>query len=83
MQAGTMTMDTIGWCLFLYVAMAAWIGILAARWKGRSGWRWFAIGLLGSVFALVLLAMLAPRRREQRFEADMELQHLDGTGLLG
>ena len=82
MLTGAMTIDMIGWCLFLHLAMAAWIGVLASRWKGRSGWRWFGAGLLGSVFSLVLMAMLPARPRGERFGAEMELQHLDGTSLL-
>jgi hypothetical protein len=82
MQGGQINIDLFAYCLFLHVMSAVWIGLLASRWKGRSAWRWFAASLFGSLFALILLAMAERQLRPARVEADMELQHMDGTSLL-
>ncbi len=78
-----MTIGEFGWIIGLHVATSVWLGLLASRWKNRSTWRWIAVGLLTSVFGLVLLARLARRVAPgQRAETDMQMQHLDGTSLL-
>lgn len=68
-----------GWLIGLHVVAAIWLGLLASAWKGRNTWTWVAIGLVSSLFGLVLLIRLP--RLLPRIEADMEFQHMDGTRL--
>ena len=77
-----MAIGEFGWIILLHLALAAWLGLLASSWKGRSAWRWTAIGLLTSVFGMLLLARLERRMPSATFETDMQLQHMDGTSLL-
>ncbi len=81
MHAATLTIETIVAFVILHLAVAAWTGVLAARWKRRNGWRWFVSALLAPGVAVAVLAMLH-RPRTGGIEADMEMQYLDGTRLL-
>jgi hypothetical protein len=62
-----------------HVAVSIWLGILAARWKQRSAWRWFITGLFMSVFGLVLLARLERISSGNIAGNEMQLQYMDGT----
>lgn len=82
MHAGALTIDILAGVVLLHMGVAVWTGLLASRWKGRNGWRWFTAGLLTSIVAMITLAMLPRRSCAEEIEVDMALQYLDGTSLL-
>jgi hypothetical protein len=63
--------DELRWMIGLNLVLAIWLGMLADSWKGRGMYRWMAIGMLTSVFGLVLLLFMPalPRtaQRETQF----------------
>ena len=47
--------DELRWVMGLNLVLAIWLGMLADSWKGRRMYVWIAIGLVTSVFGIVLL----------------------------
>ena len=47
--------DELRWLIGLNLVLAIWLGMLADSWKGRRMYAWIAIGLVTSVFGIVLL----------------------------
>ena len=74
-----MAINELGWILGVHLVMSVWLGLLAGAWKGRDTRAWFLIGLLTSIFGLLVLARLP--RLQPSSERDMQMQHLDTTRL--
>lgn len=58
-------MDDLRWMIGLNVVLALWLGMLADSWKGRRIGVWMMIGMLTSVFGLLILAFLPKLPRSE------------------